>query len=168
MWEQQCMYISSSMNAKFSSTLTTSLPSTSFSHGLQASPPAFGICSRRIMPEPTTRCHQPTGKEMRPDNRQYSLYREICFSHALPLLPSTKLRLDGRIVWSNTCVEQQFFPLSQERGFPHLRRSWLLCVGIKSTYDLMFKVSDAVHEAPVYVQSLNRLYVSRLAPPPVC
>jgi sugar lactone lactonase YvrE len=33
------------------------------------------------------------------------------------------------------------------------------------TYEFVFKVSDAVHEAPVYVPSQNKLYISQLAPP---
>ena len=57
-------------------------------------------------------------------------------------------------------VKNADFLIFDDRGYDVL--------GSSPTYDLMFKVSDAVHEAPVYVQSLNRLYVSRLAPPPVC
>ncbi|KAK3673792.1 hypothetical protein LTR78_006346 [Recurvomyces mirabilis] len=38
-------------------------------------------------------------------------------------------------------------------------------LGANPTYDLVFNVSDAVHEAPVYVPSLNKLFVSQLAPP---
>lgn len=52
-----------------------------------------------------------------------------------------------------------FLVFDQARGYEIL--------GSSPTYDLMFKVSEAVHEAPVYVPSLNKLYLSRLAPPPV-
>jgi len=38
-------------------------------------------------------------------------------------------------------------------------------LGANPTYDLVFNVSTAVHEAPVYVPSLNKLFVSQLAPP---
>lgn len=38
-------------------------------------------------------------------------------------------------------------------------------LGKNPTNDFMFKVTDAVHEAPVYVPYLNRLYLSILAPP---
>nr|POE52164.1 gluconolactonase [Quercus suber] len=38
-------------------------------------------------------------------------------------------------------------------------------LGGQPTYEKVFNVSDAVHEAPVYVPSLNRLFVSQLAPP---
>lgn len=39
-------------------------------------------------------------------------------------------------------------------------------LGANPTYDFVFKVTDAVHEAPVYVSSQGKLYLSRLAPPP--
>ena len=39
-------------------------------------------------------------------------------------------------------------------------------LGANPTYDFVFKVTDAVHEAPVYVPSQGKLYLSRLAPPP--
>ncbi|KAF2101086.1 calcium-dependent phosphotriesterase [Rhizodiscina lignyota] len=39
-------------------------------------------------------------------------------------------------------------------------------LGANPTYDFMFHVSDAVHEAPVYVPGLNLLYMSILSPPP--
>lgn len=38
-------------------------------------------------------------------------------------------------------------------------------LGPAPTYDLVFEVSDAVHEAPVYVPGVNLLYLSQLAPP---
>lgn len=39
-------------------------------------------------------------------------------------------------------------------------------LGANPTYEYIFKVSEAVHEAPVYVPAQNKLYVSQLAPPP--
>lgn len=39
-------------------------------------------------------------------------------------------------------------------------------LGGSPTYDFVFEVSPAVHEAPVYVPSLNKLFMSQLAPPP--
>lgn len=45
------------------------------------------------------------------------------------------------------------------------RQRGLEMLGSNPTYDKVFTVSDAVHEAPVYVPSLNRLYLSNLAPP---
>ena len=38
-------------------------------------------------------------------------------------------------------------------------------LGSAPTYDLVFEVSEAVHEAPVYVPEVNLLYLSQLAPP---
>ncbi|GAB7348283.1 hypothetical protein MBLNU459_g6264t1 [Dothideomycetes sp. NU459] len=51
-----------------------------------------------------------------------------------------------------------FIVFDKERG--------LEILGPSPTYDLMFNVSEAVHEAPVYVPSLNKLFFSQLAPPP--
>lgn len=53
--------------------------------------------------------------------------------------------------------EADFLVFDQRRG--------LTILGSSPTYDLVFKISDAVHEAPVYVPDLNRLYLSQLAPP---
>jgi len=47
--------------------------------------------------------------------------------------------------------------------FDEERASELL--GTNPTYELEFNVSMAVHEAPVYVPSQNKLYLSQLAPP---
>lgn len=51
-----------------------------------------------------------------------------------------------------------FLVFDQQRG--------LEILGENPTYDFVFNVSNAVHEAPVYVPNLNRLYLSQLAPPP--
>lgn len=45
----------------------------------------------------------------------------------------------------------------KERGLNYL--------GSDPTYEFVFKVSEAVHEAPVFVPSQNKLYISQLAPP---
>ena len=45
------------------------------------------------------------------------------------------------------------------------RKRGLEVLGSNPTYDKVFTVSDAVHEAPVYVPSLNKLFLSNLAPP---
>lgn len=39
-------------------------------------------------------------------------------------------------------------------------------LGSNPSYEYVFAVNDAVHEAPVYVASQNKLYLSQLAPPP--
>jgi hypothetical protein len=50
-----------------------------------------------------------------------------------------------------------FLVFDQARAFELL--------GDSPTYDFIFEVSEAVHEAPVYVPSLNKLFMSQLAPP---
>ncbi|OAG12852.1 gluconolactonase [Paraphaeosphaeria sporulosa] len=49
-----------------------------------------------------------------------------------------------------------FVVFDQQRGLHYLG---------SPTNDFVFKVSDAVHEAPVYVSTQNKLYISQLAPP---
>lgn len=51
-----------------------------------------------------------------------------------------------------------FLVFDKERG--------LEVLGSNPSYEYVFKVSNAVHEAPVYVASQNKLYLSQLAPPP--
>lgn len=48
--------------------------------------------------------------------------------------------------------------------FDHQRGLEIL--GSNPTYEFVFSVSKAVHEAPVYVPSQNKLYLSQLSPPP--
>lgn len=51
-----------------------------------------------------------------------------------------------------------FLVFDKERG--------LKVLGSNPSYEYVFEVSKAVHEAPVYVASQNKLYLSQLAPPP--
>ncbi|KAL1856060.1 hypothetical protein Plec18170_003928 [Paecilomyces lecythidis] len=51
-----------------------------------------------------------------------------------------------------------FLVFDKERG--------LEVLGSNPKYEYVFAVSKAVHEAPVYVASQNKLYLSQLAPPP--
>ncbi|RMZ44632.1 lactonohydrolase [Aspergillus flavus] len=51
-----------------------------------------------------------------------------------------------------------FLVYDRERG--------LEILGANPSYKFMFAVSEAVHEAPVYIASQNKLYLSQLAPPP--
>ncbi|KAK5948167.1 hypothetical protein OHC33_010820 [Knufia fluminis] len=50
-----------------------------------------------------------------------------------------------------------FVVFNRERG--------LASLGANPTYDFIFEVSAAVHEAPVWIASQNKLYMSQLAPP---
>ncbi len=45
------------------------------------------------------------------------------------------------------------------------RRRGLDLLGSKPRYEFVFEVSEAVHEAPVFVPAQNKLYLSQLAPP---
>ena len=51
-----------------------------------------------------------------------------------------------------------FLLFDQKRG--------LELLGHSPSYEFVFNVSNAVHEAPVYVAAQNKLYLSQLAPPP--
>ncbi|KAI9841698.1 MAG: hypothetical protein M1837_000430 [Sclerophora amabilis] len=51
-----------------------------------------------------------------------------------------------------------FLVFDQPRG--------LELLGPTPTYEFVFPVSSAVHEAPVYVPAQNKVYLSQLAPPP--
>ena len=53
--------------------------------------------------------------------------------------------------------DADFLVFDQARAFELL--------GDSPTYEFIFEVSAAVHEAPVYVPSLNKLFMSQLAPP---
>jgi len=53
--------------------------------------------------------------------------------------------------------DADFLVFDQARAFELL--------GDSPTYEFVFEVSPAVHEAPVYVPSLNKLFMSQLAPP---
>ena len=96
----------------------------------------------------------------------------ICIDRYASLMPYHFYRVPGRnttdISFSQTSVPNDtsfglvgkvdFLVFDQECGLEML--------GANPTYELVFKIADAVHEAPVYVPSLNKLFVSRLAPPP--
>ncbi|KAL1599692.1 hypothetical protein SLS60_007495 [Paraconiothyrium brasiliense] len=64
---------------------------------------------------------------------------------SVPSDPSFKLLFDAN-----------FVVFDQHRGLQYLG---------SPTYDFVFKVSEAVHEAPVYVATQKKLYISQLAPP---
>ena len=46
------------------------------------------------------------------------------------------------------------------------KKRGLELLGPNPSYEYVFEVSNAVHEAPAYVPSQNKLYLSQLAPPP--
>ncbi|BCR86996.1 SMP-30/gluconolactonase/LRE family protein [Aspergillus chevalieri] len=56
----------------------------------------------------------------------------------------------------NDVKSADFLVFDKERG--------LEVLGSKPSYEFMFKVPEVVHEAPVYVASQNKLYLSQLTP----
>lgn len=54
-------------------------------------------------------------------------------------------------------AKADFLVFEQQRG--------LELLGSNPSYEFVFAVSEAVHEAPVYVATQNKLYLSQLAPP---
>ncbi|KAH2119886.1 hypothetical protein KXV46_008975, partial [Aspergillus fumigatus] len=84
----------------------------------------------------------------------YHFYRNISTSQAATTIGDT-------VVANGTSLPNiksaDFVVYDKERG--------LKILGTQPTYKYMFAVSDAVHEAPVYVAAQNKLYLSQLAPP---
>lgn len=94
-----------------------------------------------------------------------------CINHYANVLPYHFFRnvstLDAPTTFGDTSVANgsalsevksaDFVVFDKERG--------LEILGSKPSYKFMFAVSEAVHEAPVYVASQNKLYLSQLAPP---
>lgn len=96
----------------------------------------------------------------------------VCINRYASVLPYHFFRapneLDAPVTFPETSVpndtsfglvaDADFLVFDQERG--------LELLGPNPQYDFIFNVSEAVHEAPVYVPSLNKLFLSELAPPP--
>jgi hypothetical protein len=59
---------------------------------------------------------------------------------------------------SQDIASAEFLVFDQARGLPLL--------GDNPSYEMIFNVSSAVHEAPVYWKEGNLLFLSQLAPPP--
>ncbi|KAG2414119.1 hypothetical protein HFD88_003310 [Aspergillus terreus] len=95
----------------------------------------------------------------------------VCINHYANVLPYHFFRdvstMDdistfGDTIANGTTLKDvksaDFVVYDKERG--------LEILGPNPSYEYMFHVSDAVHEAPVYVKSQNKLWLSQLAPPP--
>lgn len=95
----------------------------------------------------------------------------ICLDKYASVLPYHFFRnrtVDEPLTFGSTSVpndtsfglvdDADFLVFDQARAFELL--------GSEPQYDFVFEVSEAVHEAPVYVPSLNKLFMSQLAPPP--
>lgn len=95
----------------------------------------------------------------------------VCLEKYASVLPYHFFRnrtVEEPLTFGSTSVPNDTsFGLVQDADFlvfDHERAFELL--GDSPAYDFVFEVSPAVHEAPVYVPSLNKLFMSQLAPPP--
>ncbi|KAL8942657.1 MAG: hypothetical protein Q9211_001303 [Gyalolechia sp. 1 TL-2023] len=85
----------------------------------------------------------------------YHFFRNISNGTSGPTFGSTSVPNDTSF---GLIDKADFLVFDQQRG--------LEILGSNPSYDFVFEVSEAVHEAPVYVPSQNKLYLSQLAPPP--
>ncbi|KAL8802678.1 MAG: hypothetical protein Q9182_003636 [Xanthomendoza sp. 2 TL-2023] len=85
----------------------------------------------------------------------YHFFRNISNGTSEPTFGSTSVPNDTSFA---LVAKADFLVFDQERA------SGIL--GSTPSYEFIFAVSTAVHEAPVYVPSQNKLYLSQLAPPP--
>lgn len=84
----------------------------------------------------------------------YHFFRPDSFNTTEYTFASTSVPNDTSFGLLNN---SNFVVFDQARGLDLL--------GSSPSYEFIFNVSDAVHEAPVYVPSLNKLFLSQLAPP---
>ncbi|KAI4193180.1 MAG: hypothetical protein LQ350_008436 [Teloschistes chrysophthalmus] len=85
----------------------------------------------------------------------YHFFRNIANGTSSPTFSSTSVPNDTSFALVD---KADFLVFDQKRGQEIL--------GSNPSYDFIFHVANAVHEAPVYVPSQNKLYLSQLAPPP--
>ncbi|KAH0270092.1 putative lactonohydrolase, partial [Aureobasidium melanogenum] len=95
----------------------------------------------------------------------------VCVNHYAAVLPYHFFRPDSfngtSISFSATSVpnDTSFGLLNTSNFVVYDRTQGLAILGDSPTYEKVFNVSNAVHEAPVYVPGLNKLFLSQLAPP---
>jgi len=85
----------------------------------------------------------------------YHFFREPSYNSTEVTFPMTSVPNDTSFGLLNS---SNFVVFDRTRGLDIL--------GPSPTYDYVFNVSEAVHEAPVYVPAVNKLFLSQLAPPP--
>ncbi|KAL8729203.1 MAG: hypothetical protein Q9181_005088 [Wetmoreana brouardii] len=85
----------------------------------------------------------------------YHFFRNISNGTSGPTFGSTSVPNDTSFALVD---KADFLVFDHQRG--------LKILGSNPSYDFVFEVSEAVHEAPVYVASQNKLYLSQLTPPP--
>lgn len=95
----------------------------------------------------------------------------VCVNRYAAVMPYHFFRSDSfngtSIPFSATSVpnDTSFSLLNNTNFVVYDRAKGLPLLGANPTYEKMFNVSEAVHEAPVYVPGLNKLFLSQLAPP---
>jgi hypothetical protein len=94
----------------------------------------------------------------------------VCLDKYASVLPYHFFRnrtVDEPLTFGSTSVPNDTsFGLVEDADFLVFDQARALkLLGDSPTYEFIFEVSPAVHEAPVYVPSLNKLFMSQLAPP---
>lgn len=95
----------------------------------------------------------------------------VCVNHYAAVLPYHFFRPDSfngtTIPFSATSVpnDTSFSLLNSSNFVVYNAAKALPILGANPQYEKVFNVSQAVHEAPVYVPGLNKLFLSQLAPP---
>lgn len=95
----------------------------------------------------------------------------VCVNRYAAVMPYHFFRPDSfngtSIPFSATSVpnDTSFSLLNSSNFVVYDRAKGLPLLGANPTYEKVFNVSEAVHEAPVYVPGLNKLFLSQLAPP---
>ena len=95
----------------------------------------------------------------------------VCVNRYAAVMPYHFFRPDSfngtSIPFSATSVpnDTSFSLLNNSNFVVYDRAKALPLLGANPTYEKVFNVSEAVHEAPVYVPGLNKLFLSQLAPP---
>jgi len=85
----------------------------------------------------------------------YHFFRPVFNSTSEPTYGMTSVPNDSSFA---QVANADFLVFDRQRG--------LELLGPNPSYEYVFQVSAAVHEAPVYVPAQNKLYLSQLAPPP--
>lgn len=84
----------------------------------------------------------------------YHFFRAVSNGTSQPTFGSTSVPNDTSF---GLVSSADFLVFDRKRG--------LELLGTNPSYEYVFHVNDAVHEAPVYVPAQNKLYLSQLAPP---
>jgi hypothetical protein len=103
-----------------------------------------------------------------------SASKVACITKYLSVLPYHFFRPTGNASYGPTQINQVELPSAYSAASNSLKSADFLVfdkkrglelLGANPTYEYIFHVSDAVHEAPVYWEAGNKLFLSQLAPP---